>query len=68
MADIKELKQHDEGFYPLTVGQAVIFPDDNTNANLTESQMDLIFDWSRNYISLTSIDETYPVLIINPQL
>lgn len=53
MAKIKQLKQHDEIFYPVTVGQAVIFEDDSTNADISEPQMDLIFNWNRNYINLT---------------
>ena len=55
MAQIKQLKDKGASFYPLTVGQAVVF-EDGTNAEITEPQMDLIFGWSRNYISLTSIE------------
>lgn len=55
MAQIKQLKEKNVAFYPLTVGQAVVF-EDGTNAEITEPQMDLIFGWSRNYISLTSIE------------
>lgn len=61
---IKQLKQYDEIFYPVTVGQAVIFEDDGTNADITEPQMDLIFNWNRNYISLTSTDETDNYIIL----
>lgn len=49
---IKQLKQHDEIFYPVTVGQAVIFEDDGTNADISEPMMDVIFGWNRNYINL----------------
>lgn len=61
---IKQLKQYEEIFYPVTVGQAVIFEDDGTNADITEPQMDLIFNWNRNYISLTSTDETDNYIIL----
>ncbi len=64
MVKIKQLKQHDEIFYPVTVGQAVIFEDDGTNADISEPMMDLIFDWSRNYISLTSTDETDNYIVL----
>ena len=52
MAQIKQLKEKNVGFYPLTVGEAVIFLD-GTNAEVTEAKMDQIFDWSRNSFSLT---------------
>lgn len=65
---IKQLKQYEEIFYPVTVGQAVIFEDDGTNADITEPQMDLIFNWNRNYISLTSTDETDNYIIIEETL
>ena len=61
---IKQLKQYEEIFYPVTVGQAVIFEDDGTNADIAEPQMDLIFNWNRNYISLTSTDETDNYIIL----
>jgi len=53
--EIKQLGKAGVGFYPVTVGQAVIFLD-GTNAEVTEPQMDLIFGWNRNYISLTSTE------------
>ena len=54
MAEIKQLKEKktDEIFYPVTVGEAVIF-EDRTNADLSEVSMDNIFNWNRNYIDLT---------------
>lgn len=57
MAQIKQLKEKNVGFYPLTVGEAVIFLD-GTNAEVTEAKMDEIFDWSRNafYLTLTDTD------------
>lgn len=57
MAQIKQLKEKNVGFYPLTVGEAVIFLD-GTNAEVTETKMDEIFDWSRNafYLTLTDTD------------
>lgn len=55
MAQIKQLKEQNVGFYPLTVGEAVIFLD-GTNAEVTEAQMDLIFGWSRNSFSLSLTD------------
>lgn len=55
MAKIKQLVEKEQVFYPVTVGQAVIF-EDETNAEITEPQMDQIFGWSRNYIEFTSID------------
>jgi len=55
MAQIKQLKEKSVKFYPLTVGQAVVF-EDGTNAEITEEQMDLIFGWNRNYISLTTYE------------
>lgn len=55
MAQIKQLKEKNVGFYPLTVGEAVIFLD-GTNAEVTEPMMDLIFNWNRNYINLTPIE------------
>lgn len=54
---IKQLKQHDEIFYPVTVGEAVIF-EDSTNAEVSEEDMNRIFNFNRNYITLTSTDET----------
>lgn len=53
MAEIKQLKEKktDEIFYPVTVGEAVIYQD-RTNADLSEVTMDSIFDWNRNYIDL----------------
>lgn len=52
MAQIKQLKEKNVGFYPLTVGEAVIFLD-GTNAEVTDAKMDEIFNWSRNAIYLT---------------
>lgn len=52
MAKLKQLKQHEEIFYPVTVGQAVIF-EDSTNAAITESQMDEIFEWNRDSVVFT---------------
>lgn len=52
---IKQLKQHDEIFYPVTVGRAVIF-EDSTNAEVSELEMEEIFGWIGNYMYLT---ETY---------
>jgi hypothetical protein len=45
MAEIKQLKEKktDEIFYPVTVGEAVIF-EDRTNADLSEVSMDNIFN------------------------
>lgn len=43
MAKLKQLKQHEEIFYPVTVGQAVIFEDDSTSAKVTDEEMDEIF-------------------------
>lgn len=57
MAQIRQLKQQNVEFYPVTVGEAVIFKD-GTNAEVTEQQMDLIFNWNRNYISLTSVESS----------
>lgn len=52
MAKLKQLKQHEEIFYPVTVGQAVIF-EDSTNAAITESQMNEIFEWNRDSVVFT---------------
>ena len=57
MAKLKQLKQHDEIFYPITVGEAVIFKD-STNAEVSELEMEDIFGWSANYIVLNRTDET----------
>lgn len=57
MAKIKQLKQHDEIFYPITTGEAVIFKD-HTNAEVSEQEMEEIFDWSGNYLELHSTEET----------
>ncbi len=43
MADIKQLKKKGNSFYPVTVGEAVIFKD-NTNAEVREQEMEEIFD------------------------
>lgn len=51
MAKLKQLKQHDEIFYPITVGEAVIFKD-STNAEVSEQEMEQIFGWSGNYVIL----------------
>lgn len=56
MAKLKQLKQHEEIFYPVTVGQAVIFEDDSTSAKVTDEEMDEIFDWDRNGIELVPIE------------
>ena len=42
MAQIKQLEDKNIGFYPLTVGEAVIFKD-GTNSEVTEAQMIQIF-------------------------
>ena len=55
MAQIKQLNKAGVDFYPVAVGQGTIFLD-GTNAEVTEPQMDLIFGWNRNYISLTSTE------------
>lgn len=57
MAKLKQLKQHDEIFYPITVGEAVIFKD-STNAEVSEQEMEDIFGWSANYIVLNRTNET----------
>ena len=57
MAKLKQLKQHDEIFYPITVGEAVIFKD-STNAEISEQEMEEIFGWSANYIVLERTNET----------
>lgn len=68
MAKIKQLKQHDEIFYPVTVGEAVIFEDDNTNAAITEAQMDIIFGFSRNYINLTPAEtDNYAIFVLEEE-
>lgn len=65
MAKIKQLVEKEQVFYPVTVGQAVIF-EDETNAEITEPQMDQIFGWSRNYIEFTSIDnDNYITATVN---
>lgn len=43
---IKRLKEKDVVFYPLTSGQAVVF-EDGTNTEVTENQMNQIFNWTR---------------------
>lgn len=48
MATIKILEQTQEIFYPVTVGQAVIFEDDKTTVDVSESDMEEIFNWTRN--------------------
>lgn len=63
MAKIKQLKQHDEIFYPITTGEAVIFKD-HTNAEVSEQEMEEIFDWSGNYLELHSTEETDNYLIV----
>ncbi len=63
MAKIKQLKQHDEIFYPITTGEAVIFKD-HTNAEVSEQEMEEIFDWSGNYLDLYSTEETDNYLIV----
>lgn len=64
MAQIKQLKEKNVGFYPLTVGEAVIFLD-GTNAEVTEAKMDEIFNWSRNafYLTLTDTDNYLEVTV-----
>lgn len=57
MAKLKQLKQHDEIFYPITVGEAVIFKD-STNAEVSEQEMEEIFGWSGNYFILTETNES----------
>ena len=57
MADIKQLKKKGISFYPLTVGEAVIFKD-STNAEVSEQEMEEIFGWSGNYMILSRTDET----------
>ena len=43
---IKQLKEKNIVFYPLTSGQAVVF-EDGTNTEVTENQMNQIFNWTR---------------------
>ena len=57
MAKLKQLKQHDEIFYPITVGEAVIFKD-STNAEVSEQEMEQIFGWSGNYFSIFPTDDS----------
>lgn len=57
MAKIKQLKQHEEIFYPITVGEAVIF-EDSTNAEVSELEMEEIFKWSGNYFVLIDTTDT----------
>lgn len=64
MARLKQLKQHDEIFYPITVGEAVIFKD-STNAEVSEQEMEDIFGWSGNYFILSKTAETDNYLDIN---
>jgi hypothetical protein len=47
MAKLKQLKQHDEIFYPITVGEAVIFKD-STNAEVSEQEMEEIENVQQN--------------------
>lgn len=63
MAEIKQLKEKktNETFYPVTVGEAVIY-EDRTNADLSEVSMDNIFDWNRNYINLTPTLGNYLII------
>lgn len=63
MAELKQLRELEGIFYPVTVGEGVIFKD-GTNAEITEPQMDLIFDWTRNYAELTSTDDTDNYIVI----
>lgn len=57
MAEIKQLKEKktDEIFYPVTVGQGVIFEDDSTNAAISENDMNEMFSWSKNSLDMTTI-------------
>ena len=57
MAKLKQLKQHDEIFYPITVGEAVIFKD-GTDAEISEQEMNEIFGYNRNWINLVSTEDT----------
>lgn len=63
MAKLKQLKQHDEIFYPITVGEAVIFKD-STNAEVSEQEMEEIFDWSGNWIEFTKTQDSDNYILI----
>lgn len=42
----KQLKENNEVFHPITVAKAVIF-EDRTTAEISEQEMEEIFDWVR---------------------